>query len=380
MKIRNRNISVGHLFVKWFVVILAGSHPLNNKVFAQDTIKTKQTITTSTRKPEETITSPPSLSSLLTQTVVFIYEDKTPQNSTSSVPGRVLGTAFIVGVPLPEFPELQVPFIVTAKHVLADSTKVMGRFTTASGGEPAFASYDLNALRQSGDLWEYPNDEGVDIVIFRTVFFQGIKMLPIPLNMLASKDTFVQEQIEVADRIVIPCLMGNYPGITKNYPIFRDGSIALINEEPIAFSWNYGSKKINTRQRMIFVNSTLNEGFSGAPAFLWPGIKLTSKGTVIGGKPILIGIVHGFFPQYRPIIDTEGEPVILKKQSPGVLGQLNPARDVPVISQENSATGILFPSWQILDILQTDSVKKRVQEIAEEEKKKRENKLDKKDN
>jgi len=166
---------------------------------------------------------------------------------------------------------------------------------------------------------------------------------------------------------MIPCLMANFPGITQNYPIFRDGTIALVTEEPISFTWKLGTTEIKTSQRVIFINSVVNEGFSGAPVFLWPGFRSTPMGATIGGKPWLVGIVHGFFPQFRNVVDSEGNNVLLIKQEPGLLGQINPPKQLPVYSKENSGTGIIFPSWRLLDILHCDAVKKRVQELTDEE-------------
>lgn len=313
---------------------------------------------------------PPSLSSILTQTIIFIYQDKTPQNSTDLVPGRVLGTAFIVGVPQPGRPKMSIPFIVTARHVVADQPQVLGRYTPKFGTEPVYVKYDLDRLRKSGDLWEYPNDRGVDIIVFRTLHYENVKYLPFPIDLLASKETFAKEHIAVADRIMIPCLMQNFPGIAQNYPIFRDGSIALIPEEPVSLRWPLGSTIIETKQPVIFINSILNEGFSGAPAFLWPGMRsIPEGGMTIGGKPWLIGIVHGFYPQPRKVIDEDGEEVIWikpSKEPPDILGQSKTPRRVRVLSQENPGTGILFPSWRLLDILQSDLVKKRVQQLTDE--------------
>jgi hypothetical protein len=315
----------------------------------------------------EVASTSPSLSSILTQTVIFIYKDNTPQNATRLVPGTVLGTAFIVGVPLLERPDKSIPFIVTAKHVIADQSKVLARYTQKSAAEPVYFQYDLDSLRKSGDLWEYPNDEGVDIVVFRTLAYENVKFLVFPVDLIASKETFAQEYIDISDRIMIPCLMADFPGITQNYPIFRDGTIALITEEPISFTWKLGTREIKTSQRVIFINSLLNEGFSGAPVFLWPGMRSTPKGATIGGKPWLIGIVHGFFPQLRNVIDADGKNVIIIKQEPGLPGQVKPPKQLSVYSQENPGTGIIFPSWRLLDIFQCDVIKKRVQELTDEE-------------
>lgn len=345
---------------------------LTVSVSAQEATKTQSS--NHSQNTTEQASAPLSLSSLLAQTVLFLYEDKTPPNSDKLVAGRILGTAFIVSIPVPEEPKKSIPFIVTAKHVIANQTRILGRYSMKTSGEFGFVQYNLEALRKSNDLWEYPEDEGVDIVVFRTLFFESTRAKAIPIDNIASKEDY-KSDINPADRVIIPCLLANYPGTTQNYPIFRDGSIALITEEPIEFSWYFGSKKITTKQRMVFINSTLNEGFSGAPVFLWPVPRSTPKGQLIfGGKVWLLGVVHGFQPIPRQLIDADGEDVTLtitkpSKEPPDFLGRPRPPRNVAVFTKENPATGMIFPSWQILDILKSDAVKKRVQEISEEIKK-----------
>lgn len=272
---RNRPASL------WALLVLLAF--LLHNASAQESPRPGVVTTGAGQKSEETAVTPPSLSSLLTQSVVFIYQDRTPANSPNIVPGKILGTAFIVGIPQPGRPERAFPFIVTAKHVVAGESKILVRFTLKSGNEPGFAQYDLETLRRDRDLYEYPNDEGIDLVVFRTPVYDSIRFLMFPIDHIASKETFTKEYIDVSDRVMIPCLMGNFPGITQNYPIFRDGTIALITEEPISFTWLLGTREIKTSQRVIFINSVLNEGFSGAPVFLWPGMRSTPKGTMIGG-------------------------------------------------------------------------------------------------
>jgi hypothetical protein len=310
-----------------------------------------------------------SLSGMLTQSVIFLYEDKTPPNTENLVPGNILGTAFIIGIAVKGVKEQFIPFIVTAKHVIVNQNRVLARYSMKLGGKPAFMQYDLEALRNRNDLWEQPKDEGVDIVVFRSLWSDSAKALMIPVEDIATKEIYLSEYIDNGDRIIIPCLLENYPGITQNYPIFRDGSIALISEEPVEFSWRLGDRVIKTKQMVIFINSTVNEGFSGAPVFLWPGIRSTPKGIQFGGKPWLLGVVHGFQPLHRPLIDKDRDLVFVPKPSKEpapLIGIPKPPRYVAVYSQENSAIGIIFPSWQIIEILQSDVVKKRINEISEE--------------
>jgi len=351
----------------FFAFLLLQLTFLIQSAYAQESSK-QQAITSGTgQKQEKTGTTPPSLSSLLKQTVVFIYEDKTPPNSSTIVPGKVLGTAFIVGIPVPGRHERSFPFIVTAKHVVAECSKILVRFTLKSGSKPGFALYDLDELRRNKDLWEYPNDEGVDLIIFRTPWHDEASVIMFPIEYIASKEIFAKEYIDVSDRVMIPCLMSNYPGSAQNYPIFRDGTIALITEENIPLKWKLGKKVINTSQKLIFVNSVLNEGFSGSPVFLWPGLRLTPKGNTTGGNIWLIGIVHGFYSQLRPIVDEERRDLFIEKREPGLRRQSNPPKQVKLYSQDNPGMGIVVPSWNMLDIIRHTDFKKRIQKLADEE-------------
>lgn len=346
-----------------FLLIIALPFERTN---AQESPNARSVTTTAGEKSEQSTQTSPPLSNLLSQTVVFIYEDKTPANSPNLIPGPVLGTAFIIGIPMPGHPEQSIPFIATAKHVVAGRLKILVRFTLKSGGEPGFAQYDLQELRSRNDLWE-PTDEGVDLVVFRTLAYPAVKFLMFPIELIASKETFAKEMINVSDRVVIPCLMEKFPGVSQNYPIFRDGTIALITDEPISFTWNLGTRPIQTSQTLVFVNSILNEGFSGAPVLFWPGVRSTSQGIQFGGKPWLIGIVHGFFPKHRPVVDADGDNVAITKMQSPLPGQAIPPKKLLVYSLENPGTGIVFPAWQLLDILQSDIAKKRVQQLADEE-------------
>src|SRR5947209_5344814 len=100
------------------------------------------------------------IGSLLASCVIFLFA----QN------GAPIGTAFIVGYPVPNNPASYVPLIVTAKHVIGDQTKIYGRFTSRDGNKPLSVLYDLNSLRRSGDVRTH-SDEGVDIVVFRSPSF-----------------------------------------------------------------------------------------------------------------------------------------------------------------------------------------------------------------
>lgn len=258
--------------------------------------------------------------SVLSSTVIFLFAEEG---------GAPLGTAFIVGYPVPGKPDKFVPLIVTAKHVLAGRMTVVGRFTGKPGVQPVSVPYDLTALRKSGDLWEH-SDEDVDILVFRTPSFPQTEYTPVPLNLVASRELFAQEDVKATDRVVFPSLLTNFPGTNRNYPVVRDGSIALIPEEPV-----------------ILINAMSIPGASGAPVFLWPGPRLKAGRFAIGGtQPLLLGIMEAYVNSW-----------------PQVLVQVEPNASIPVFTA-NSGIAVAIPSWRLLEILQRDDVGKRILEVT----------------
>src|SRR3989304_5055763 len=128
----------------------------------------------------------------MTSTIVFLFAQG------GEIP---IGTGFIVGYPVPNKADTIVPLIVTAKHVIADHSVVNARFSSEEGKQPVQVKYDLNSLRETGDIWEHP-DKGVDIVVFRTLHFSQTKYFAIPFDKIATKDVFTKEDIKSTDRVV----------------------------------------------------------------------------------------------------------------------------------------------------------------------------------
>jgi hypothetical protein len=255
--------------------------------------------------------------SLLTSNVIFLFTE------TGEKP---IGTAFLIGYPSPRSPGMVVPMVVTAKHVIGDQQKIAGRYT-GSQGKPAMVLYDLGDLRSRGDLWEH-TDDGVDMLVFRTDVYKGTEMEAVPLEFIASKEDFLKDEIKATDPVVFPFLLAGFMGSSRNYPVMRNGSIALIPDEPVPLRYPVGSRMIKTEQEVILIDAASIHGASGSPVFLGPGLRVRSYGVSPKGAPWLIGVMHGFYK----------DPV----------------------TKENSGIAIVFPSWRLLEILQREDVKDRV--------------------
>ncbi len=280
--------------------------------------------------------------SALASAVIFLFA----QAQGGQVP---IGTAFIVGYPVPGQGNQFVPLVVTAKHVIGTHTRVFGRFSTQEGKTPATIEYDLAALRRSGDYWEH-SDSGVDIVVFRTPHFKEAKYDVVPLDLIASREDFRTAQIQTTDRVVLPGLLVNFMGLARNYPIIRGGSIALIPDEPIPMRYVVGSKVVDTKQEAILVDATAVPGESGSPVFLWPGPRLQGGAFAVGGtKPLVLGVLHGFYPaQPREVVSIQA--------------------DTKQVFAENSNIAIVFPSWRLREITESTAVVDRIKRLIAERK------------
>lgn len=276
-----------------------------------------------------------NLVKFISDTVIFLFEERgqTP-----------IGTAFIIGYPTSKEPDMIVPLVVTAKHVIGNRERIIGRFTPAQGSLPFSVPYDLVSLRRSGDVWEH-QDEGVDLMVFRTPHFEQVDYTPFPTSLIASRQTFSDEDIMITDRIMFPCLLVNFMGTSRNYPVVRGGTIALIPEEPVQLEYFVGSRRIRTSQHVIMIDATAVLGASGSPIFLYPGPR-PKRGafTIGGGSPLLLGIMHGFYPTLPRNLVTV--------QSRARVG-----------FSENSGIAIVFPSWLLLEIIERNDVKNRINDL-----------------
>ena len=278
---------------------------------------------------------------IITQTVVFLFA-LNPTIASNPIP---IGTGFVVQWPLPSDSKKFIPLIVTAKHVIGDKQKVYARFSTKTGTSTVSFEYDLNKMKNENDYWEH-SDDGVDIAIFRTLNFDQVKYEALPQNIIASKEIFKNENIQQTDNVKFPGLLINFLGSNQNYPILKDGSIALIPNEKVPMKYNVGRREITTNQELIFLNAISIPGLSGSPVFLWPGMRLKGNIFQIGsGNAYLIGVMHGFYPTIpRDTIKVE-------------------TSEAKFLFQENSGVAIVFPSYRILEIFAQEAFKKRMDEL-----------------
>ena len=160
-------------------------------------------------------------------------------------------TAFVVGYPVPGTKNEYVPLVITAKHVFDEHPTVLVRFNGKSGKGPIEVTCNRDELIKAGDYWQHP-DKNVDLAVFRVPHHNDADYTPLPIDLVPSRKTLEDEDVKMTDRVVFPSLLVSLRA-DRNYPVVRDGSVALTPDEPY-----------------ILLNAISIGGVSGAPVFLWP--------------------------------------------------------------------------------------------------------------
>lgn len=264
--------------------------------------------------------------------------------------GVPLGTAFLVGIPAAESSDFSYYALATARHVVASQRLVSARFSVITGEKKTIAlDYDLEVKRKEGDYWE-SSDASVDLALFFVGVPEGASFKIVPQTLIAARDDFAKQDIQETDRIIFPSLLVGLQGLSRDFPVVRDGSISLIPTEPIP--WGAG------KSELILINAAANQGSSGAPVFLWPGPRLQHGAFTVGGtQPLLLGVVTGFFnsiPREITAIDkTNGRTVPLDMRT----ADGHPAA---IAFQEDSRVGVITPSWKLRELTSDSRVRSRI--------------------
>jgi hypothetical protein len=234
------------------------------------------------------------ISDWIPKSVVFLGQ------RTMVGPSEVLhlgGTAFVVSVPWKnEDIDARHLYLVTARHsVLELGGREHEIRVNAHGGH-------WRCVAVPGDCqWWYPA-ESSDVAVrpFSVGEASDLELTPIPIDIFLRDEDIWEHYIGQGDEVAVTGLFTRYPGESRNIPIVRRGSLALMPEEKIRATIGRAVEKIDGY--LIEVRST--GGLSGSPAFVRAPIGVhydvhTRSGRFrrvkahIQGDYFLLGLVHG---------------------------------------------------------------------------------------
>jgi hypothetical protein len=150
-------------------------------------------------------------------------------------------------------------YLVTARHVARAlvGKRAVVRANNADGTAEEIALDDK--------WWFYPGNEHFTDVAVRPFDIRELDVSPIPLSMFLDDETICDRYIGPGDEVSITGLFTHISGESRNLPIVRRGSVAMIPQEKIP-GVNLGDCVRDIDGYLIEIRSV--GGLSGSPAFV----------------------------------------------------------------------------------------------------------------
>jgi hypothetical protein len=229
------------------------------------------------------------------KSVVYIYGGDNEGKQADST--KLLGTGFLVGVPLSSAENRGYLLLVTARHVfdpvwahcpilnpqwvyLRMNTKIYDPKKDESG--IGFVPIKLAA----NETWLHHTNENIDVAltVLNPKSFENFDVNVISISDFATEED--AKQRVPSDPVVSAGLMLAYPGVKRNYPILQFGHISTQPDELMAIPCGQSGGTVLLKLWLLSIN--LLSGTSGSPIFYVPeGSSGISFG---GGRGSLIGL------------------------------------------------------------------------------------------
>ncbi len=167
------------------------------------------------------------------------------------------GTAFIVTVPGTQSNHFA--FAITARHV---AEKLQGKEYYIRANKRDGTAIALNG-RPSDPWWFHPTErDSVDaaVTFFSPAQLNQLAIEHVPLAMFADAAKIKEYNLGVGDEVFITGLFTKITETTKNVPIVRTGTVAMMPDEPIPFG--------DTFIDAYLIESRSIGGLSGSPVFV----------------------------------------------------------------------------------------------------------------
>jgi hypothetical protein len=281
----------------------------------------------------------------IAKAVVFIFlaeqngQPKINPQTNTPIPN---GTGFFMLVENPNGPG-GYGYLITAKHVLLDQNgqffhRIFLRLNDKNGGSQ-FVALDLQPSDPNQNVFIH-NDPTVDIAVILGMPDQTqFDFLMLPSAIIRTKEEFAKTTIAPGSDVFFAGLFTAYYGDKLNRPIFRFGRVAMLPDERIR--WQDNPAKPADLVELYLLETMSFGGNSGSPVFFSQGADRQPGSIIIGPPEItLAGIMRGNFNEVRP-----GGFV----QSPNAV--------LPIFRQ-NVGIAAVTPAYLLLDILQSEKLKK----------------------
>jgi hypothetical protein len=227
------------------------------------------------------------------KSVVFLYGADAAGEVDKSA---TLATGFIVGIPLKSQPSDVALLLVTARHVVdpvwascpphRNPSRIFVRFNKANF-DPASADSGVDYMPVSlvpdgphKTVFTDP-DSSIDAVVIippMSLSRDKFDFAEISSDRFATPDEI--KQLDSGIEIVSAGLLPAFPGIRRNYPIFKFGRISTKPGERIQVACAPGEPPMLLR--LWFIAANLVAGNSGSPVLSMPRMNSADRAALIG--------------------------------------------------------------------------------------------------
>jgi hypothetical protein len=220
------------------------------------------------------------------------------------------GTGFFVTHRLHDY---SYTFFVTAKHVASgtDRSERTVRFIANKKGGGT-----MNVVMASNRWYFHPSDPTADVAVMPCRIDAALDVVTIGTDGFLTPERRAELKIGIGDEIVFPGLFTYAPGVRRNMPLTRRGTIAMIPDDAIQVDEGFAE--------VYLAEARSISGMSGSPVFVRASIGIPSR--FFGGptdeqliahtsKFQFLGLMHGHWdvkeselnrPHFPPVVKSEG--------------------------------------------------------------------------
>jgi hypothetical protein len=239
----------------------------------------------------------------LINSVAFIGEVVNTDGSQEDI--DFFGTGFFV---VHRWYEHPYTFLITAKHVAKETERpdrTIRFIANKKGGGT------MNVIMASDRWYFHPSDPTADVAILPCGIDTALDVVTIGTDIFVTPERRAELKIGIGDEIVFPGLFTYAPGVRRNMPLTRRGSIAMIPDEPIQVDEGFAE--------VYLAEARSISGMSGSPVFVLASVGVPGKffGEVTEemlvahkSKLHFLGLMHGHWdvkeselnrPNFRPV-------------------------------------------------------------------------------
>lgn len=235
------------------------------------------------------------------------------------------GTAFVVTIP-GRSREWNAPYLVTAKHSLQ---KIGDRRTIFRANSKSGEAVEIDA---TGAKWFFHPDPVVDLAIipFLPSLELDLDVRSVSESMFLTAEDIAKHRIGPGDEVFMTGLFTKVKGHSKNLPIVRMGTVALIPDEQIPFDDNLIDAYL--------VEARSIGGLSGSPAFVSETVQMAYP-SKLGKK----------YPEEADIYFVPGKTFFMGL----VIGHWDVPPSLSLLEKEkvNMGISVVVPCWKIRELL-----------------------------